>query len=83
MVVPPEILKRLDGAKDEKEEGVAIALELIEKIKNTRGVNGLHIMAVYWEEIVPRLVKEAGLPLPLRAPAAPPAPAPSAPAAAA
>ena len=74
VVVPPEIMKRMDGAKDEKEEGVAIALELIEKIKGMRGVNGLHVMAVFWEEIVPRLVKDAGLPLPLREPAqAPPA----------
>ncbi len=87
VVIPPEILKRMDSAKDEKEEGVAIALELIDKLKHTPGVHGLHIMAVFWEEIVPRLVKEAGLPLPLRAPAAPPpappaAAAPTAPAAA-
>jgi len=66
VVVPPEILKRMDEAKDQKEEGVAIALELIEKLKNTRGINGLHIMAVHWEEIAPRLVKEAGIPQPTR-----------------
>jgi len=81
VVVPPEIIKRMDNAKDEKEEGVAIALELIDKIKNTKGVSGLHIMAVYWEEIVPRLVKDSGLPLPVRAPAAPAASAPAKPAA--
>ena len=80
VVVPPEIVKRLDNTKDEKEEGVAIALELIEKIKKTPGVSGIHIMPVFWEEIVPRLVKDGGLPLPLRAPAAPAAPAPAKPA---
>ena len=33
----------------------------IEQIKTKQGVNGLHIMAVGWEEIVPRIVREAGL----------------------
>ena len=38
-----------------------IAFELIEKIKQFegQGVNGLHIMAVGWEDIVPRIVSEA------------------------
>jgi methylenetetrahydrofolate reductase (NADPH) len=65
--VPPEIVARMDAAGDkegQQEEGVAIALEMIEKLKNTPGINGMHIMAVHWEEIVPRLVEEAGLPTP-------------------
>jgi 5,10-methylenetetrahydrofolate reductase len=36
-------------------------LELIEKIKTKQGVNGIHIMSVGWEEIVPRIVEEAGI----------------------
>ena len=36
-------------------------LELIEKLKNTPKINGVHLMAVHWESIVPRLVTEAGL----------------------
>ena len=47
-----------DGAQ---EEGVTIALELIEAIKGKQGVNGIHLMAVGWEAIVPRIVTEAGL----------------------
>jgi methylenetetrahydrofolate reductase (NADPH) len=65
--VPPEIVKRMDEAGDkdgQQEEGVAIALELIEKLKETRGISGMHIMAVHWEDIVPRLVEEADLPKP-------------------
>ena len=30
-------------------------------VKGKQGVNGIHIMAVGWEEIVPRIVTEAGL----------------------
>ncbi|MBI5565547.1 MAG: methylenetetrahydrofolate reductase, partial [Chloroflexi bacterium] len=60
--VPEPILKRMEAAGDRaEEEGVQIALELIEQIKMKQGVNGLHIMAVGWEEIVPRIIREAGL----------------------
>lgn len=60
--VPEKILKRMEDAKNkgnEQEEGVQIALELIEKIKTKQGVSGVHLMAVGWEEIVPRIVQEA------------------------
>lgn len=62
--VPEKILKRMELARDkgnEQEEGLQIALELVEKIKTKQGVSGVHIMAVGWEEIVPRIVTEAGL----------------------
>jgi methylenetetrahydrofolate reductase (NADPH) len=62
--VPKKILKRMEDANNkgnEKEEGVQITLELIEKIKTKEGVHGIHLMAVGWEEIVPRIVNEAGL----------------------
>ena len=59
--VPDEFLNRLEKAKDTKEEGVTIALETIEQLKEIPGVHGVHIMAVGWEEIVPRIVEKAGL----------------------
>jgi methylenetetrahydrofolate reductase (NADPH) len=67
VVVPPEVVKRMDEAGDkdgQQEAGVAIALEMVEKLKNTPGINGMHVMAVHWEEIVPRLVEESGVPRP-------------------
>ncbi|RME79400.1 MAG: hypothetical protein D6784_00785 [Chloroflexi bacterium] len=65
--IPPEYVKRMDEAGDkegQQEVGVQIALEIIDKLKNTPGINGLHIMAVHWEQIVPRLLEEAGIPKP-------------------
>ena len=60
--VPEKLLKRMEAAGDHaEEEGVQIALELIEKIKGKQGIHGIHIMAVGWEEIVPRIVTEAGV----------------------
>ena len=67
VVIPEELIKRMDQAGDkegQQEEGVSIALELIEKLHDTPGVDGLHIMAIHWESIVPRLIDEAGLPKP-------------------
>ena len=62
--IPEFILNRMEAADEAgnaQEEGVQIALELVEKIRTKQGVNGLHIMAVGWEEIVPRIVTEAAL----------------------
>jgi methylenetetrahydrofolate reductase (NADPH) len=60
--IPEKLLKRMEAAGDgAEEEGVQIALELIEAVKGKQGVNGIHLMAVGWEEIVPRIVTEADL----------------------
>jgi methylenetetrahydrofolate reductase (NADPH) len=64
--VPKPILDRMeaaDKAGNAQEEGVQIALELVKRIKGyeKQGIHGLHIMPVGWEDIVPRIVKEAGL----------------------
>ena len=59
--VPQSITSRLGGAKNTKEEGLKITLEIIEHIRTLPGVHGIHIMAVGWEEIIPDIVSKAGL----------------------
>jgi methylenetetrahydrofolate reductase (NADPH) len=59
--VPQEIVDRMADAKDPKEEGVKICSETIEQLKEVEGIHGVHIMAVAWEDIVPRIVEECGL----------------------
>jgi methylenetetrahydrofolate reductase (NADPH) len=62
VTVPENLIKRMEAAGDgAEEEGVQIALELIDAVKNKKGVNGIHLMAVGWEEIVPRIITEAGI----------------------
>lgn len=62
VTLPEHLLRRMDQASDSaEEEGVAIALELIDGVRRLQGVHGIHLMAVGWEEIVPRIVREAGL----------------------
>jgi len=59
--VPPKILKRMKSAKDPKEEGVNICIEIMEELKKIKGIHGIHIMAVQWEDIIPEIVKKIGL----------------------
>ena len=42
------------------EEGIQIALELIDSIRNKKGVNGIHLMTLGWEPVVERIVRESG-----------------------
>ncbi|MDP6646909.1 MAG: methylenetetrahydrofolate reductase [Dehalococcoidales bacterium] len=59
--VPQSITSRLRDAKNAKEEGLKITLEIIEHVRTLPGVHGIHIMAVGWEEIIPDIVNKAGL----------------------
>jgi len=59
--VPDEIVTRMEDAKNAKEEGLRIALEVIEQLKEIPGVHGIHIMAVGWEDAIPEIVERAGL----------------------
>lgn len=63
--LPENILERMKKAGEgAPEEGVQIVLEMIDKIKNKRGINGIHLMTLGWEAIVGRIVTEAGLYVP-------------------
>ena len=59
--IPDSIYNRMKNATDPKDEGYKISIELINEIKKINGVHGIHITALFWEDIVPSLVKETGL----------------------
>lgn len=64
MDVSDEIINRMtaaSAAKKGKEEGIRICLEVIEQVREVKGVAGVHIMAVEWEEAVPEIVRQGGL----------------------
>ncbi len=63
MDVPDEVIERLKGVPKEKraEEGIKIAVETIQRLKEVEGVRGVHIMAIEWEGMVPEIVKSSGL----------------------
>jgi methylenetetrahydrofolate reductase (NADPH) len=61
ITIPDELIDRLKNAEDKKEEGLKIAIETIERLKEIEGVAGVHVMAIAWEEKVPEIVERAGL----------------------
>jgi methylenetetrahydrofolate reductase (NADPH) len=63
ITIPGDIIKRMEAAPKGKaaEEGIKIALETIQELREIKGLRGLHIMAIEWEEKVAEIVKAAGL----------------------
>ena len=61
LMIPDELITRMEHAEDAKKEGIAIASELIEQVRDIPGIRGVHIMAVAWEEVVPEIVERAAL----------------------
>ena len=63
VTIPGKILERFANASKESYEelGIEIALEIIESIKTKQGINGIHLMAVGWESVVPRIIMDANL----------------------
>jgi len=57
--VPDEIVKRLEQAKDAKNESKKICLELIQAFKEIKGVNGIHLMGHKKEELISEIIKES------------------------
>ncbi len=54
-------IQRMEKAADPQAEGIKIAVEIIQTVKNIKGIRGVHIMPFMWESIMPTVVKEAGL----------------------
>ncbi|WPD24600.1 MAG: acetyl-CoA decarbonylase/synthase complex subunit delta [Candidatus Electrothrix scaldis] len=61
MDVTDDVIKRMQGAKDKKQEGINICVDIINQVKEIPGVAGVHVMAIEWEEAVPEICEKAGL----------------------
>jgi methylenetetrahydrofolate reductase (NADPH) len=59
--LPDEIFERMKKSTNPKKEGYNISLDIINEIKKIKGVHGVHITALFWEDIIPSLVKGSGL----------------------
>jgi len=57
--VPEEIIKRLEGSQNQKEESKKICIELIETFREIQGVKGVHLMGHRKEEIISEIIKES------------------------
>ena len=58
---PTALIARLAGAQDQAREGRNICIELIQAIREMRGISGVHIMAYRQEESVAEIVDRSGV----------------------
>lgn len=62
--IPDDVIERLKKAGDEaaqKKEGLAVCVETIKKLKNMKGLRGIHILSGGKEKVVPEILAAAGL----------------------
>jgi len=59
--IPDEYYFRMKNSSDPKKEGFNISVEIINEIKKIKGVHGIHITALFWEDIIPNLVNKVNL----------------------
>jgi methylenetetrahydrofolate reductase (NADPH) len=61
--VPDHVIERMESAPpaEQREEGIRIALEIVEAVRQIPGVSGIHLMTINHEEAIPRVVEAAGL----------------------
>jgi 5,10-methylenetetrahydrofolate reductase len=65
--VPEAVLGRVRAARDQRAEGIALAAEMVQAVRDLPGVRGVHLMGLGPDSGVPEVVKAAGL-LPRPAP---------------
>jgi methylenetetrahydrofolate reductase (NADPH) len=57
--VPDNLIKEMEGTKDKVSTSVEIAARLIKELKPM--CNGIHIMSIGWDKVVPRVLEASGL----------------------
>ena len=57
--IPDDVIKRLKGATDQRQEGIEICVDLIRQLREIDGVHGVHIMAFRQERSVAEIVERS------------------------
>jgi methylenetetrahydrofolate reductase (NADPH) len=59
--IPDAVVQRLAGAAKPRAEGRRLCVELIQEIREIKGVNGVHVMAYRQEEAVAEVIESSGV----------------------
>ena len=59
--IDESMIRRMEGAADPREEGIRIAVETIQALREVPGIRGIHLMPLMWESVTPRLIEDSGL----------------------
>jgi methylenetetrahydrofolate reductase (NADPH) len=61
VIVPDEVIRRLEASPDPAEEGVSLTVEIVKRLRSIEGISGVHVMGLGREESVQRVIERAGL----------------------
>jgi methylenetetrahydrofolate reductase (NADPH) len=59
--IPDSLITRVERSANPGEEGKKICIELIQRIREVRGVAGVHVMAYRREHLVEEIIEESGI----------------------
>ena len=59
--IPDAVIKRLEGAQDQAQEGVNVCIDMVHELRELEGISGVHIMAYRQEQRVPEIVEKTGV----------------------
>ncbi len=59
--IPDALIQRLAGSQDQAKAGRDICVELIQEVREMKGVHGVHVMAFKQEESVAEIVQRSGV----------------------
>ena len=59
--IPDSIIKRVAGAEKQAAEGRQVCIDLIQEIREIKGVSGIHMMAYRQEETVAEIIQKSGV----------------------
>ncbi len=59
--IPDDVIRRLEGNPNQKAEGKRLCIELIQQIREIKGVAGVHVMAYRQEELVSEIITQSGI----------------------
>ena len=59
--IPDSIIKRVAGADKQALEGRQVCIDIIQEIRDIKGVSGIHVMAYRQEETVAEIIQKSGV----------------------
>lgn len=59
--IPDAVLERVAGADDQAVEGRKVCVDIIQEVREIKGVSGIHIMAYRQEHAVPEIIERSGV----------------------
>jgi methylenetetrahydrofolate reductase (NADPH) len=59
--IPDAVIARLEGAQDQRREGIELCVELVQQVREIKGIHGVHVMAYRQEESVAEVIDRSGV----------------------